>query len=215
MASNPLATALNSCLYYFHDPMCSWCWGYQPEWEKLCSALPEDITVEYVLGGLAPDSSELMPIEQQRIIAGYWRKIEEQLGAEFNHDFWVTCQPRRSTYPACRAVIAARIQDPAVNMIAAIQNAYYLRALNPSNNSTLTQLASELGLNPKQFNFDLDGEVVRQLLLREIEFARKRNINSFPSLQFQRGEFIQDIPVSYENSATTLVQIEHLHHSIK
>ncbi|MDF4306582.1 DsbA family protein, partial [Vibrio parahaemolyticus] len=22
-------------LYYVHDPMCSWCWGYKPTIEKL------------------------------------------------------------------------------------------------------------------------------------------------------------------------------------
>ena len=22
-------------LYYVYDPMCSWCWGYKPTWDKV------------------------------------------------------------------------------------------------------------------------------------------------------------------------------------
>ncbi|MBE8572891.1 DsbA family protein, partial [Vibrio sp. OPT46] len=27
-------------LYYVHDPMCSWCWGYKPTLDKLKQQLP-------------------------------------------------------------------------------------------------------------------------------------------------------------------------------
>ena len=98
-------------LYYIHDPMCSWCWGYRPTWNALQQALPEDIQQVNVVGGLAPDSDEAMPMEQQKLIAGYWQRIAEELGTEFNFDFWTNCAPRRSTYPACRAILAAAAQD--------------------------------------------------------------------------------------------------------
>ena len=48
-------------LYYVHDPMCSWCWGYRPQWLKLKAALPEHVHVVSVLGGLAPDNHQPMP----------------------------------------------------------------------------------------------------------------------------------------------------------
>jgi putative protein-disulfide isomerase len=41
-------------LYYYHDPMCSWCWGYRPVADQLFSSLPAWITRVNVLGGLAP-----------------------------------------------------------------------------------------------------------------------------------------------------------------
>jgi putative protein-disulfide isomerase len=135
-----------SILYHVHDPMCSWCWGYRRVWDELRSALPESVVVVNVVGGLAPDSDEPMPMAQRETIAGYWGRIAEETGAEFNFDFWQQCEPRRSTYPACRAVIAAARQGAEEAMIDAIQRAYYLRAMNPSNTSTLVQLAIELGL---------------------------------------------------------------------
>ena len=30
-------------LYYVADPMCSWCWGFQPVLEKVKEAVPERV----------------------------------------------------------------------------------------------------------------------------------------------------------------------------
>ncbi|MEH6582582.1 MAG: DsbA family protein, partial [Halioglobus sp.] len=142
-------------LYHVHDPMCSWCWGYRRSWDGLREALENAVTVVNVVGGLAPDNDEPMPQEQRDTIAGYWRQVAERTDAEFNYDFWKHCTPRRSTYPACRAVLTAKRQLAEQAMIDAIQQAYYLRAMNPSDNSTLIALASELGLDVTQFSEDL------------------------------------------------------------
>lgn len=119
-------------LYYVYDPMCSWCWGYKPVWDKIQQALRDKIDIELLVGGLAPDSDVAMPQEMQQQIAAYWKKIENYLGTPFNYDFWTQNVPRRSTYPACRAVLAARQQGSEQMMLEAIQRAYY-RADNQPN----------------------------------------------------------------------------------
>ena len=43
-------------LYYIHDPMCSWCWAFRPTLTKVLAELPAHIEVQYLVGGLAPDS---------------------------------------------------------------------------------------------------------------------------------------------------------------
>ena len=48
-------------LYYVHDPMCSWCWGFSSALTGLLQKLPQDIKVIRLLGGLAPDSDIPMP----------------------------------------------------------------------------------------------------------------------------------------------------------
>ena len=47
-------------LYYVHDPMCSWCWGFRPTWLALQDQLPEGVRVQRLLGGLAPDRGALI-----------------------------------------------------------------------------------------------------------------------------------------------------------
>ena len=186
-------------LYYVHDPMCSWCWGYRPTWDALQQALPEDVQQVNVVGGLAPDSDEAMPMEQQKLIAGHWQRIAEELGTKFNFDFWTNCAPRRSTYPACRAVLAAAAQGAEETMINAIQHAYYLRAMNPSDASTLIALAKDIGLDVQRFADDLASGGIQRELERHFALRRSIDVYSFPSLVLQIGQESYPVPLDYQD----------------
>jgi len=202
-------------LYYVHDPMCSWCWGYRPVLEQIRSELTGKIIVIDIVGGLARDTDEPMSEEMQQQIQSHWKRIEQQLGTEFNFNFWSECTPRRSTYPACRAVLAAANQADILEMklansramTLAIQQAYYLKAMNPSNNKVLLKLAKEIGLDVDQFTKELVGEPLHQQLKEEIRFARSIGGNSFPSWFLKAGETIHEIPVDYQSAEETLALI--------
>ena len=187
-------------LIYVHDPMCSWCWGFRPVLTQLRSRLPPQVCFEHLLGGLAADSDQAMPAALQQQLQQTWQQIAKHIpGTRFNFDFWRDCQPRRSTYPACRAVIAARlagIDDPD-RMTLAIQQAYYLRAMNPSDAVTLIQLADELGLDSPTFESLLHSEQVDQLLHEEIATARSIGVQSYPSLVLRTADN-SDLPVAID-----------------
>ncbi len=199
---------MTAVLYYVHDPMCSWCWGYRPTWEQLRSHLPEGVTTQNLLGGLAPDSDQPMSLEMQQKLQAIWQQIHIQLGSEFNFDFWTKNQPRRSTYPACRAVLAASQQGREEEMIQAIQQAYYLRALNPSDADTHQQLAQELGLDVQRFEQDLADLSLDQELQRQITLARQWPIAGFPSLVLQVGDYVYPVSLDYEDFQVSLADIK-------
>jgi len=187
--------------------MCSWCWGLVPVLEDFLKKLPEEIRVKRLLGGLAPDSDAPMLAEMRQTIAATWRRIQETIpGTVFNYDFWTQCTPRRSTWPACRAVIAARMQGDELDerMTRAIQLAYYTQARNSSDNATLVDLAGELGLDTQAFTGDLHSEPVQQQLLTEIEMSRLLRATSFPSLVLKTGAAERRIPVDYNDSTPML-----------
>ena len=201
---------MSTKLYYLHDPMCSWCWGYRPVWDALQKVLPAAIEVEYVAGGLAPDSNVSMPIVQQQMIQNHWRTIEVKLGTKFNHAFWTENTPRRSTYNACRAAIAAHKQAGQKAMIDAIQQGYYLRALNPSNVDVLVGLAKELSqqqsleLDVGQFINDLSSAETEQELARQISLARQLSQQGFPSLVLEHDGIRHQMTVDYSDHQPTL-----------
>jgi len=203
-------------LYYIHDPMCSWCWGYRPVWDSLYKSLPSTISVEYVVGGLAPDCDSPMPLEQQQMIENHWRTIEVKLGTTFNYDFWQENTPRRSTYNACRAVIAAHKQGCQIAMVDAIQRGYYLRALNPSDLNVLIGLAEELsqqqslGLDLAQFIIDINADETEAELVRQISLARQLTEQGFPSLVFEVNGVRHQITVDYHSEKQTLLDINRL-----
>jgi putative protein-disulfide isomerase len=189
-------------LYYVHDPMCSWCWAFRPTLLKLREALPRGIEFKQLLGGLAPDTEQSMAPAMQQQLQETWRRIQQKLPATpFNFDFWVKAQPRRATYPACRAVIAARRLAPAAeaSMILAIQQAYYLHAQNPSEEAVLIQLANDLDLPGERFRALLNSPQTQALLNEELEKARLMGVRSFPALVLQQGMGYWPIPVDYHN----------------
>jgi putative protein-disulfide isomerase len=190
--------------------MCSWCWGFRPVWQQVQRAVAGKLDVRYVLGGLAADTDETMPEEMRLNVLDNWRRIQREIpGTEFNYDFWSRCSPRRSTYPACRAIIACRMQQPELEneMLLLIQQAYYLLARNPSDLDVLVALAEQLGLDTRQFVDDIQSEVCQNVLLEEIEFCREINISSFPSLVLKQGKSYTSLDIDYNSSTFILSQI--------
>ena len=190
--------------------MCSWCWAFSPTWTKVKEALPSQKCINYLLGGLAPDSNVTMPIETREYVKCNWEKIQQVVpGTKFNYDFWTMCEPKRSTYPSCRAVICAKIQRPEIeqSMINAIQKAYYLNAQNPSNEDVLVNIAIDLGLNAEKFKKDLSSSEVNETLLNEIELAQSISGNGFPSLVLNSDDKLKKINIDYLDANYIINQI--------
>jgi putative protein-disulfide isomerase len=198
-------------LIYVHDPMCSWCWGFEPTRRKIFEAVSGKLQIHSLLGGLAPDTDLPMPEEMREKLQLTWKRIEQSIpGTQFNFDFWKKCQPRRSTYPANRAVIAARSQGAEFEqkMTARIQQAYYLEARNPSDNSTLIELAADIGLDVQRFEESLLAESTQQRLLEEIKQTRQIGINTFPSLAVLKDEELHHINLNYTDPQSMISDIE-------
>ncbi len=190
--------------------MCSWCWAFRPSLNALLDVLPEQINFIRLLGGLAVDSDEPMPDDTREYVQANWRRIEQQVPeTRFNYDFWDQCQPRRSTYPACRAVIAAREQGKEfdLTMTSAIQHAYYIQARNPSDVSTLGELATEIGLDVARFSNDMMSPVTDEILHQEISRSRRLGLNSFPSLLLDTGKKQTRIEPDYIGAQVMLEKI--------
>jgi putative protein-disulfide isomerase len=190
--------------------MCSWCWGFTNVYDQLIEGLPAEIEIRRLVGGLAADSDAPMPEPMRQMLQQTWARIEQMIpGKKFNFDFWSQCQPRRSTYPACRAVIAARAQGEQYDLIMTrqIQQAYYQQARNPSDNDTLIQLSSEIGLDSKRFANDLVDPGTQQALIDEINQARSIGIDSFPSLMLKQGSHYYRILSNYTDVQPIFDQI--------
>lgn len=198
-------------LLYLHDPMCSWCWAFRPAFTALREQLPTELTLRRVVGGLAPDNDQPMPEEMRAKLKGVWRTIQETVpGTRFNFAFWETCTPRRSTYNACRAVLAATRISPGHEdlMIEAIQRAYYLDARNPSDVDTLINLAAEIGLDRERFSAEIASDGVEARLREEVAFARREPFHGFPSLAIRTESGLHPVEVDYGDPEAMRRQID-------
>ncbi len=203
---------MDPTLYYVADPMCSWCWGFRPVLHAIVSSLPGSVPVAYVMGGLAKDSGDPMPEETRAYVQRNWREVTATTGAEFNWDFWRKCKPRRSTYPACRAVLAARAQrgDAVPEMFDAIQRAYYREARNPSDIETLTAVAGSLSpsLNVERFERDIRSPEIEAELQEGFNLRRSMGVREFPSVVVKHGDAQTDVVRGWANAETAMARME-------
>lgn len=202
-------------LVYCYDPMCSWCWAFRPVWDALQGLLTpfieeEKLRIQPMLGGLAIDSDEMMPLPMQNKIQAVWKHIESQLGTVFNHNFWQQNQPRRSTYPACRACLVARDINQEREMINQIQLAYYQSAKNPSDIDTLSDCARTIGIEDKYFLNTMRQTKESKRLEQEVKIARELGLNSFPSIAVIVRDRVFNININYHNADNMLSEIQQI-----
>ncbi len=205
--------AMSCTLYYVHDPMCSWCYAFAPLWEQLQARLPASVRVERLLGGLAPDSDTPMDEAMRMRLEATWHRIEQSVpGTHFNFDFWSRCTPYRSTYPSCRAVIAATAHGDEYGqaMTRAIQHAYYQQARNPSKIEVLLELAAEIGLEPAAFAQDMASQRTENELQRQLAVASELGVDSYPSLILSVNTSRWPVAIDYNEVAPMLDTIEFL-----
>lgn len=201
-------------LYYVYDPMCSWCYAFEKTFEQVKEKLPSNVVISYIPGGLAPHSNTPMPKDMQEKIQTIWYQIENQVGTSFNHEFWEKCTPRRSTYLACQATLAAKNQDKEEEMIKAIQNAYYQRAMNPSDEDTMIALAQELDLDVEKFKKDLNSKETITSFEELLNLRRSMRVNSFPTLLIKYKKELYPLNIEYNNPQRIIEQIENITQNI-
>jgi len=197
-------------LYYIHDPMCSWCYAFDRELKKIESNLPTSIHLVKIVGGLAPDSMDPMPDSLAITIQANWKKIEQTVPhIKFNFDFWEKNQAIRSTYPSCRAVLAAKNQSANFEdkMIAQIQWAYYQNAENPALDTVLIHCAKQIGLDKQLFISDYKSEEINNQLRVQLQFCRDLGISSYPSLCLEIDKKIWLLKIDYNNASYVIQQI--------
>lgn len=193
--------------------MCSWCYAFNRSWAALQAELPEDVAIIYLAGGLAPDTTEPMPLSKQHAIQRIWQRVEQTVpGVSFNYDFWSQNTPIRSTYLACRAVLAARKQHAKSEpeMVRAIQEAYYKKALNPSLPETLYGCAREIGLDVPLFARNLVSPEIERGLQQEIRLSRQLDADVYPSLRLVHDNVIFPIQIDYLDHRTMRDEINRI-----
>jgi len=89
----------------------------------------------------------------------------------------------------------------------AIQRAYYLRAMNPSEPETLVQLAGELGMDKDTFRLALISEDTEKEFKRVVWRARRLGVWSFPSLVLKTDDSISPVTLDYQDHRVSLQAI--------
>lgn len=175
-------SAQRDTLIYVGDPMCSWCYGFGPELDKIKEAFP-NTPMEMVMGGLRAGGTETM-MELKDFLYDHWMEVQQASGQKFNFTILDKRDLRYNTEPACRAVWVAGQLDPKSKypFFKATQESFYMNNQLPGEEDTYVSIANKLGLDTESFLKMFRSKESKAEIYSEFELAQKMGIAGFPSL---------------------------------
>lgn len=170
---------------YFTDPICSSCWGIEPQLRKLKLEYGNNIEVEYHMGGLLPDwSYNSGGISKPSDVAHHWDEVSVYYDMPIDGDVWLE-DPLSSSYPPSIAFKAAQMQDneKAVLFLREIREMVFLQKKNITKWEYLEAAAKKAGLNTAQLKTDFDGKA-KTLFEEDLKLAKSYGVRGFPTIFF-------------------------------
>ncbi|SMP14490.1 Predicted dithiol-disulfide isomerase, DsbA family [Flavobacterium hercynium] len=170
---------------YFTDPICSSCWGIEPQLRKLKLEYGNNIEIEYRMGGLLPDwSYNSGGISKPSDVAHHWDEASQYYDMPIDGDVWLE-DPLDSSYPPSIAFKAAEIQsdDKAILFLRALRELVFLKKKNIAKWENIADAAKKAGLDVNQLKTDYEGQA-KTLFQNDLKLAKEFGVRGFPTMIF-------------------------------
>ncbi|MBW7912120.1 MAG: DsbA family protein [Taibaiella sp.] len=170
---------------YYTDPICSSCWGIEPQLRKLKLEYGEALDIEYRMGGLLPDwSYNSGGISKPSDVAHHWDEVSVYYDMPIDGDVWLE-DPLSSSYPPSIAFKAAQLQDShkALLFLREIREMVFLQKKNITKWAHINIAAGKAGLDTLKLKADYEGSA-KDLFATDLELARELGVRGFPTMFF-------------------------------
>jgi len=171
-------------IVYFTDPICSSCWGIEPQLRKLKLEYGKKLQIEYHMGGLLPDwSYNSGGISKPSDVASHWDEVSLHYDMPIDGDVWIE-DPLDGSYPPSIAFKAAELQDKekAVVFMRALRELVFMKKKNITRWENIRVAAIEAKLDEAQLKKDYESGKAKALFEQDLELARKYGVRGFPSV---------------------------------
>lgn len=179
-------------MYYFTDPMCSWCYGFSPVIRKLIASYPE-MDLEIISGGFSPGSKQKITEEYKDFLEYHWRNVNLRSGQPFDHSMkFATETFVYDTEPSSRAlmVIKRLLPDHDFEFLSLMQTSFYVEGKDITNESVLAELAHKIGIEKNVFLESFHSQEMKRKTIQGFQFSRQSGVQGFPSLvALENGQF--------------------------
>ncbi|MFD1160977.1 ClpXP adapter SpxH family protein [Hwangdonia seohaensis] len=170
---------------YYTDPICSSCWGIEPQLRKLKLEYGNAVDIEYRMGGLLPDwNYNSGGIGKPSDVATHWDEVSVHYDMPIDGDVWLE-DPLDSSYPPSIAFKAAQMQDKekALLFMREIREMVFLKKKNITKWEHLAAAAKIVGLNLEQLKADFEGKA-KMLFEDDLKLGRELAVSGFPTIFF-------------------------------
>lgn len=172
-------------LVYFTDPICSSCWGIEPQLRKLKLEYGNAVEIEYRMGGLLPDwSYNSGGISKPSDVAHHWDEVSIHYDMPIDGDVWLE-DPLDSSHPPSIAFKAAQMQDneKAILFLREIREMVFLQKKNIAKWEHVEVAAQKTGLNIDLLKACIDGNA-KTSFEEDLKLGKELGVRGFPTMFF-------------------------------
>jgi predicted DsbA family dithiol-disulfide isomerase len=173
-------------LLYFTDPICSSCWGIEPQLRKLKQLYGRYFDIEYRMGGLLKSWSEYSgsDVNGPSSVAQHWDEASLYYNMPIDGDIWKE-DPLHSSYPPSIAFKAAQLQGMRKSdlFLRRIREMVFTEKKNITKEVHLIEAAKDAGLSISQFEQDFRTSA-KQLFEEDLALTHKWGVRGFPTIFF-------------------------------
>lgn len=176
-------------LWYFADPMCSWCWGFTPVISAIKASYSDRVKIALMLGGLRPGTTEPVTPKFREETLRHWRDVHKMTGQPFAFEGAMPEGFVYDTEPASRAVItvAEIIPEATFPYFKSVQEAFYARGQDVTKTKTLAELAEQHNIDKPRFLERFESEDVKNKTHTHFRITRESGVRGFPTIVLQAG----------------------------
>lgn len=184
MNSNIQNNSSNGTIWYFGDPLCSWCWGISNEIKLLRERYEGILDFEIVLGGLRPGGGDVWNDEFKEFLRKHWNHVALASDATFNHDILKLETFDYDTEPPARGVVVIKFIHPekAFDFMRAVSHRFYVLNQDPSDDEFYRPICDEMDIDFGAFRVLFHSQKMRQETLNEFQRARDFDVKGFPTV---------------------------------
>ncbi|MBO3099842.1 DsbA family protein [Gelidibacter pelagius] len=172
-------------IIYYTDPICSSCWGIEPQLRKLKLEYGDAVEIDYRMGGLLPDwNYNSGGISSPSDVASHWDEVSIHYDMPIDGDLWLE-DPMDSSYPSSIAFKAAQLQDnqKAISFMREMREMMFLKKKNMAKWENLAIAANKVGLNVEQLKTDFEGKA-KGLFQEDLKLGQELGVRGFPTMFF-------------------------------
>jgi len=199
-------------VWYFADPMCSWCWGFAPVISQIRQEYGTNLRVSLNMGGLRPGTRTAMTSELRNEILHHWEAVHRLTGQPFQFENAMPAGFVYDTEPASRAVLAfARFQPSRTfEYFSRIQAEFYAEGKDVTQPDELSRLAAGFGLNEREFLTLFQSDEMKEATRKHFARTRNAGVHGFPTLVWQHGIDVELLTAGYQPYETLAGKLDEL-----
>jgi putative protein-disulfide isomerase len=197
-------------LIYFADTMCSWCYGFAPEMNRVLLEVGERVDLILQAGGLRPYSTEVLTDAEKPRFRGYRENVQKASGQPFDWSFFERDGFIMNTEPASRAVVTMRAMNisQAYAYMHAIQRGFFAMNDDITDEKILAGYAQQFEVDADEFLTGFNSDEMIEATKADFALAQRFQVTGFPTLVLLKDRAAYQVGVGYAKAEVVVAQIE-------